>query len=53
LKLAKNFPWKKPGKEVDEMKNEIWKFDGIWNGDCYRDCYSVDEITEYLNLERR
>jgi len=24
------------------MKNEIWKFDGIWNGDCYRDWFDSE-----------
>jgi hypothetical protein len=28
--------------EVDVM-NEIWKlFDGIWNGDCYRDWFDSE-----------
>lgn len=33
---------KSKGREGDEMKNEIWKFDGIWNGDCYRDWFDSE-----------
>jgi len=22
--------------------NELWKFDGIWNGDCYRDWFDSE-----------
>jgi len=35
------------------MKNELWKFDGIWNGDCYRDWSSVDEPTKRYKSELR